>query len=669
MLEVFNRNRSKIAILKNAYNLIEEEKINSISHFTFTLPYDDPKNTYCEVFNYICYNGGQYYRIMPSELKRDNIGGITYTCEHVIAVLIDKAMLGYNIVGNIGTYTADCIRYVLNKQSSMAWTLSRCDYTRQFQYGWENESLLSALWSIATPLSDPYMWDFDTSVYPWRLSLLSLNMSVLSPLYIRAAKNMLDLNVKRSAETICTRIYPFGYGEGVNQLTIKSVNGGVNYLQAPASEINKYGIIERVWIDRRYENADSLKQAAQAMLNEMMNPQLEISVGLAELNTEEKITLGRRVRIVDGGDTDIITYVVGITRNYSDITDTRITLANKPADIAGSIADMADRQRIEMSYAQGATQLYAQSLQANCNASNGAKINFYIPEEMRIINKVIAKIRLEPFRAYSQATTTEEQKIQTTSTEQQQQPTTSSGGSSTNTSSSGGGSTQTSSSGGGSSTSSGASGQATPTSSSGGGASPTSAVEVWMLNARNGHNHGIPDGYWLRVASDANPATDDTNASIAWTPSGQHTHTINVPDHTHTVTVPSHTHTVSITAHTHTVSVPAHTHTVNVPAHTHTVSIKAHSHNVTVPAHNHNITPGIYTFGNPTTMQIYVNGQYKTIFNGRDAEIDLTAYLISNGKIPRGTWHSVEIRPNDLAYVNIDMFLQGFVQSRGDETV
>ena len=37
--------------------------------------------------------------------------------------------------------------------------------------------------------------------------------------------------------------------------------------------------------------------------------------------------------------------------------------------------------------------------------------------------------------------------------------------------------------------------------------------------------------------------------------------------------------------------------------------------------------------------------------------------------IPRGTWHSVEIRPDDLAYVSMDMYVQGFVQSRGDATV
>ena len=49
----------------------------------------------------------------------------------------------------------------------------------------------------------------------------------------------------------------------------------------------------------------------------------------------------------------------------------------------------------------------------------------------------------------------------------------------------------------------------------------------------------------------------------------------------------------------------------------------------------------------------------------------MTQYLVdANSKlIPRGSWLSIEVRPNDLAYVSIDMFVQGFVQSRGDTTV
>ena len=52
-----------------------------------------------------------------------------------------------------------------------------------------------------------------------------------------------------------------------------------------------------------------------------------------------------------------------------------------------------------------------------------------------------------------------------------------------------------------------------------------------------------------------------------------------------------------------------------------------------------------------------------------DAEIDITEWLVSDGgKISRGTWHKVEVVPNDLAYITIDLYIQGFVQSRGGGT-
>lgn len=82
-----------------------------------------------------------------------------------ICGLGDRAPFGYHVVGNLGTYTAGIIRCVLN----------RCDFRSQFEYDWEQESLLSALFSVAAPLRRPYMWRTDTSNYPWKLSLVKLD--------------------------------------------------------------------------------------------------------------------------------------------------------------------------------------------------------------------------------------------------------------------------------------------------------------------------------------------------------------------------------------------------------------------------------------------------------------------------------------------------------------
>ena len=533
---------------------------------------------------------------MPETLDVDETGAYSYQCEHVLATLIDNVLFGRHVVGNLGVYTADCIQYVLNHQIVKNWVLDQCDFRRQFEYGWEQESLLSALFSIANPLPGPYMWRTDTSNYPWKLSLIKLEAGT-PELYVRRRHNMGTFHRDRDPQQVVTRLYPLGYGEGVNQLSIAGVNGGVPYLQSPQAVVDKYGLIERVWVDRRYEDPESLKAAAQAMLDELQEPVASYEVGFQELSAADwdKAEVGRRVRVVfpELGES-VDTFVTQVDRDFGDITQSSIVVANRGASIASSLADMADRQRIEQTYAQGATQLYAQALQANCDSQKGAVMDFFIPAEMRIINKVLAKVRMGPFRAYSKSTQSREAQTSTTSSTEDQYSTSSSGGGA-----------YTSTGGGG--------GVITDTGDSG-------------VNVR-----------WERAATEGFDG---------------HFHYFNrVQSHQHQITLGDHTHQISLSGHQHSVTIPG------------------HNHNVTIPGHYHDITPGIFTFGSPQRFSLYVNGAKKADFEGQTAELDVTDFLVEDGRIPRGRWLSIEIRPNDLAYVSLDLIVQGFVQSRGDNTV
>lgn len=637
MIEIFERTtRRRVAIAENAYAVSEQQRANALWYLNFTLPYKDRKNEYCQPFNYVRHDGGELYRIMPSTATVDESGGIAYQCEHVLATLIDTVLFGYHIVGNLGTYTADCIRYVLDHQPVKNWVLDRCDFRNQFEYGWEQESLLSALFSIATPLAGPYLWRTDTSVYPWKLSLTRLDTTGLPELYVRRKHNMTSYQKGSDPQQIVTRLYPLGYGEGVNQLGIASVNGGVPYLQSPKAVTDKYGIIERVWIDRRYEDPASLKAAAQAMLDELQEPLRSYTIGFQEVSRSDfdRAAIGKRVRILFPEMAEQVdTYVTELTRNYDDPDSSTITVANRETNIAATVADMADRQRIEQSYAQGATQIYSQALQTNCDSKNGAVMDFFIPAEMRIINKVLAKIRIKRFRAYSQATESAQQTVHTTTEAGGSVVTSTSSGASMSTSASGGGSSGTSSDGGGN----------TLTSEGGGGS--TTDTGVSGINVRYDY-----------------ASTEETNG---------HRHLVKqVIGHQHRVTFQDHTHVVRISSHSHTFNVPAHSHTFRTEGHSHNVSIKSHSHNVAIPAHAHKITPGIFQFGSADAFSIYVGGALKASYSGTTAEVDLTQLLLgADRRIPRGSWLSLEVRPNDLAYVSIDLMVQGFVQSRGDNTV
>ena len=382
MIEIFDKARKKVAILENAYSVTEREEINSVSSLSFSLPDTDEKNDYCQPFYYVRYNGGQLYRIMAPAGARSDTGNITYECEHVIATLIDDVMFGAHVVGNIGVFTRDSIQYVLDKQTEKRWVLGECDFSRQFEYGWENENLLAALFSIPNRFVDPYMWTYDTSGFPWVVNLKLIDEGAKPQFYIRAGKNLLQREFTSASQDVCTRLYCLGYGEGINQLTIADVNGGVPYLQSPQEYIDKYGLVTRIWVDRRFEDAASLKERGQAILSELQDPRLSVTVSAADLYQMtradyDKAELGRITLLADD---DIKTYITGITRNWDTPGDMRLTLATKPVDVASSIADLADRQRIEQVYSQGATQLYGQSVQANATPDIGAVLNFWIPD-------------------------------------------------------------------------------------------------------------------------------------------------------------------------------------------------------------------------------------------------------------------------------------------------
>ena len=142
MLEVFDLQRLKTAILQNSFDRIETEEINAVNKLQFSMPGDDPKTAFCKHFHYVQLDGGQLYRILTPRKSKADVTVKIYDCEHVVATLTDDVLFGQHVVGNTGVYTADVINYVLSKQTVQRWVLAECDFNRQFEYAWENENLL-----------------------------------------------------------------------------------------------------------------------------------------------------------------------------------------------------------------------------------------------------------------------------------------------------------------------------------------------------------------------------------------------------------------------------------------------------------------------------------------------------------------------------------------------
>ena len=640
-IEVFDKNRKRLAILDKAYNIGYTKERNRLSMAEFTLKIDDDKNQYCKPFHYIkLYEAGEYidmFVIMPLEMVKDShTKEITYYCEHVLGSLLNTSLFRYHEIGGIGTYTDAIIKFLLNKQSD--WVLGACDFRRQFQYSWENENLLSALFSIPNEFDEEYSFTWDTTVYPWVINLVRPSYQVKANLHYE--RNMIGVRKSEDGSAVCTRLYALGYGEGVNQLGINKLNPtGKPYIEADT--INEYGIIEKIWCDRRYQVEENLFNAAKAKLEILKRPKVTYEIEAAELWALTKITFdkfdeGDIVRVIDKeAGIDVATRIVKKSKSNieQDYISASIEISSEVINSAAGLTDLYKRAEINETNSQGATNINNYNFYGNCDAMYPAKLRFKIPDEAVNINKVELSFQSDAFRAYSKANVSAQSSTSGASSQQ------SSGASSRNTS--GSSSRQTSAS-----SSKRTTDQSNRTSS---GASSSSTTE----NARER----------ITVTSTTYTPNPTYNLGSTFELSGEYRHSHGVQDHRHSTTIEGHTHDMR---HVHDIDHEHgmdHYHDMD---HNHSMD---HTHNInhthTIEGHNHEIVYGIYEGPSSSRFTVRVDGMLTTLTAIRDS-FDIVQYLSKDdgGRIVRG-WHEVLIYPDNLCRINADVMVQVFVNSRG----
>ncbi len=594
-MQVFDRaTMQPLGALENAKTAGYSLGINSLWTASFSLPAKDPKNALCSMFNYIEIHDGDeridLFRIIGIDHERSDEVIKTYTCEHVLATLLNDVLFQYHQFGGTGINTADVLDYILGYQTTDNWVLGTCEFARQFEYNWENENLLAALFAVPNCFDSDYLWTWDTTVYPWVLNLVSPGTDIKSE--IRYAKNLIGIKKTQDATPTANRIYALGYGEGVNQLTISSINSGVPYVE-DAGSIALYGLIPTILVDSRFEVAENLKAFAEQILAQSKEPYTSYEISAIDLHrltgdTFSQFRPGEFIRVVDTEDNITVTTMIVTVEKGDFLGDpgaVTVTLANKTQDIAGSISDLQNRAKINENYAQGATNVMPQVFADNADLTHPAIFKVYIPPGTVRINTMRLTLDFEPFRSYSTGAA------------------------------SGGGSEKT-----------------TSTKSSANETTDSETLDIdtdtalsWSSGS-NGHDHGIADNTRLAVVdSSLNIVGSDT-----FVKSGQHYHSFTLSGHSHDFTIPSHNHTVSIDAHTH------------------------------------NLVFGIYEGTTATSAAVKVDGNTISGLSGYD-DINLIPYLSKddNGKITRGTWHTIEITPNQMSRIVGSLFTQIFVNSRG----
>lgn len=740
---------------------ISDLKIKQVplSTVTLTVPAQDIGGFGYRQFVEIFDAGGSRVDIFRVTRKPSGKAGgpVKLCCDQALCTLKDDIVPGYVQLGGTTQSLRGAIESVLGYQRIRRWTLARCEYDTHFEYGLSDENLLSALLMLVEPLEDA-MIVTDTTTTPWQLSIVRLTDEDASEL--RYSRNLTQIDETIEDDDFATRLYPRGYGEGVNQLGIRDVNGGVEYIEAPQAVRDLWGTVSKPYVDTTCTDAATLLAKARAVLALSQHPQVSYKVKGVDLHllTNEPMDAfyaGRMARVI------YTEYGIAIRARVIEICypqpiarpgEVNLTISSQSASVATVIAELSRKSAINELYGQGSTFIYADSIEQNADQDTPAEGDIYLPETMVHVNAVMLKVTLSAYRADSKGAAGGGGTVQTTQMGGGSQQTSSAGGYSTVTvkaqtvsvgikysgspvDTEGGSSIRTgfptdalgarvttteaatgsTAEGGPSSTgvSRNADGAMTqtgtggPTSTGTGGPSSVGAAQgsggamtqtgAWSGDSgeSSGSTGSGGSGISVQTLSGNSGYTDGSGSHrhvISHTHSlsgASHTHSLNshshsIPSHTHSMghwhNLDTHSHTISQHSHsmshwhdldTHTHGLGGHTHgfdhvhsmehvhsiahdhtipsqTLTIEAHSHTVSVPSHSHEITLADHEHSIVYGIFKGPRASEFVVFVDGQAvpASAFDSQGIA-DIAPYLgtDSSGKITRGAFHTLSVRP------------------------
>lgn len=642
-------------------------------------------------------------------------GTITYRLQGAESTLLRGMLSGWHEIGGTDYPTRQVMAYMLARQRKARWTLGECEFTDYYQYNFEDTTILESLLSLGEVLLDPYMFVFDSTVTPWTVSLRRAPTEPRRVLCYR--RNMTSITLSADGRVV-TRLYGRGYGEGDNQMTIASVNGGDDCL---TSDPYGYGDEwEGVHVDTRQTDPATLKAHMEAILAAGCRPQISYEADVIDLAREtgeswDDVRVHDLVLVLDEQLGEPVT-VRCTGRKKRDVEGSpgavTLTLCSARNDTAEELNEIRDKIGIHELYSQGATNMYSMQIADNADETHPLVMRFYVPGNVLRINSCRIAWKLERFRTYATMAAA------------------------------GGGSTRTSQSGGGATVS--IPTQVVTTAASTGGPVGGEGVSAEYTEANEGDSlitgetslttnsggseslstGGPLSGGSAKVRTDSDGPTETGSGGDGYTGrSGGHKHTVDSHAHNlnahkhssftsgpspavtvsvspgtssvdgHTHSIGSHSHSISQHSHgmshyhtvniSHTHSIGAHTH--DIPAHTHryahwhhvtvTMTIPAlsfeltpHTHTLTIPEHEHELTYGVYEGAKAETVALVIDGtQVPAEAIGEDRELDVAQYLRKNddGRVTRAAWHEIEFVPSGITRITADLFFQVFIQSRG----
>lgn len=669
-----------------------KQTLNELDTATLELAAGDPVTELIDVpTSWVRLTDGEDYiglfRV-KSAVHADQASGatVTYELESAECTLLDDMLIGHHELGGTELDTRWVLNYILARQSTARWELGACDFADQYQYNFEDVTLLEAIMSLGEVLVDEYAFVFDAREKPWTIRLRKLGQEATRALVygrnVSAIRRTID-------GRIVTRLVGRGYGEGDNQLTVASINGGKDYIDADAETMARYGVRVGLHADLRQTDPETLLARMRAILESGKRPQVSYEATCIDLHALtgedwDNAQVGDRVLILDEalGET-VKTRVTGREKTdmEGDPGSVKLTLDSSVRDTAEELNEILDKIGVQELYSQGATNLYSMQISDSCDADHPLEMSFYVPGNVLRINRCLLKWQIEAYRSYAKLAA--------------------SGGGGTRTSAEGGGGTVTIPA---QTISIGVKYSSGPMDAADGSAvSLTGGPKDYLggvktatdkagkhshnfahVHALESHSHSftgtsktysIAHNHSLSAGAGATGGIYSGNKSIQVTPEGEvgESGTLWTTGAYDAQGGSGQSATAENGAHSHSfehVHDMPHVHDIQ---HQHTIpsmwfDLEPHRHSVKIPEHTHDIEYGIYTGSRAQSVTIKVDGKEIPAGDlGDEKEIDIAKYMSANadGRVTRSTWHKVSFVPDALTRITANLFFQVFIQSRG----
>lgn len=266
-------------------------------------------------------------------------------CEEALATLTDDIAVGVQTMS--GTFR-EVVAAILGAQSIKRWTLGDVELPDEYEtvYAYSYDTLYDAITDLTEMLPDGYMWERDTSVYPFVLHLRALGDD--DRCEVRRTRNMKEARVSIDASGLCTRVYPFGAGEGTDRISLATLATQNGTLYKDADTVATWGVVVKSFVDDDIEDSLTLEQVADRYLDRHKDPTVSISIDAYALyaatgESLDRFRLGRLCRVpLPAYGVTLNERVVSIS--YPDVYGTpqkaTLTLANKTSTVSDELGTL-----------------------------------------------------------------------------------------------------------------------------------------------------------------------------------------------------------------------------------------------------------------------------------------------------------------------------------------